>query len=170
MDSGNTHPSFPPAEIKTIDQEQPQVGTTVDVQASGGHTGNPMTNDIHGQPLSYGDFAHGQPHFEGGSVSRGLDYPGWYSNEGQPPSLGAIRPGVLSHPSGGNQMYTDGLPPSFTDFDRRETSHTGTSTGREVPEEYEFAGMSLTGNNFRRLHPDGFSKDRYGRSKRTTIA
>lgn len=169
MDSGKTPPSFPSKVTHTIDQEQPQVSTTEDVQAFGAPDRNPMAADIYGQPMSYGGFVHGQQNslnqFQGGSVSRGLDDSGggWYSNDAQPPSVGAIRPGVISHPSGSNQIYSYGLPPSFNDFDRRETSQTGTSTSGVVPEAYEFAGMSLTGNNFRRFHPDAFNKDKYGK-------
>ncbi|KAI3781112.1 hypothetical protein L2E82_11113 [Cichorium intybus] len=67
--------------IQTIDQEQPQVGTFVDAEAFGGPIGDPVAADIHGQPLSYGNFVHGQHNslnqFQDGSVSRGLDHAGW---------------------------------------------------------------------------------------------
>ncbi|CAH1433447.1 unnamed protein product [Lactuca virosa] len=152
MYSGNTPPPFPSAAILAIDQDQTQVVTSVVEQAIGGPIGgNPITADIHGQQNSLNQF-------QSGTFSRGIDYVDWYSGGGQPPSLGAIRPVVISQPSGSNEIYSDGLPPSLNDLGRREPSQTGASTGREVADAHEMAGMSLTRNNFRRLYEDSYSK------------
>lgn len=154
-------PSFSSV-IQATDKEETQIGTTVDVQAFGGSGVNPKAVDIHGQPMPYGGFVHDQQNslnqFQDGSISRGLDHVNWYSGGGQPPSVGAMRPGVISQPSGSNQLYSDGQPPSLNDVGRRETSQTGVSAGHEVADAHEMAGMSLTRNNFRMLYAASYSK------------
>ncbi|KAI3781111.1 hypothetical protein L2E82_11112 [Cichorium intybus] len=77
MDSGDTPPSFSSV-IQSTDKEETQIGTTVDVQAFGGSGVNPIATDIYGQPMSNGNFVHGQQNslnqFQDGSISRGLDH------------------------------------------------------------------------------------------------
>lgn len=76
----------------------------------------------------------------------------------QPPSFNAVRPFVPSQPSGGGDLHNnnnnnDGqLPPSFNDIAPRERSQTGTSSSTGVQmSDQQVAGMSLTGNNFRKF-------------------
>ncbi|KAL7589848.1 hypothetical protein Lser_V15G39960 [Lactuca serriola] len=148
MYSGSTPTPFPSPAIQGIDQDQTQVVNSE--QAIGGPIGgNPITADIHGQQNSTNEF-------QAGTFSRGIDYADWYSGGGHPPSLGAIRPVVISQPSGSNEIYSDGLPPSLNDLGRRQPSQTGAST--EVADAHEMVGMSLTRNNFRRLYEDSYSK------------
>ncbi|KAI3669086.1 hypothetical protein L6452_40309 [Arctium lappa] len=80
----------------------------------------------------------------------------WYDDGCQPPSVSAMRPVVVSQPSGGgNQMSTGGQPPSLNDVGRRGASQTGESlTGNQpMVDEEEVVGMSLVGNRFRDVFP-----------------
>ncbi|KAI3508644.1 hypothetical protein L1887_23653 [Cichorium endivia] len=155
MYSGNESPSFSSwAEMDRAGyfQEQVQTGTTVDAQPYGGSVNNPMAAqhaDIHGQPLSFGDWEYRydqqtslnqwQTGFSpiSGSYER-YTYerppsiedvrPSFVSQTpdsdqrysyGEPPSVGAVRQVFVSQPSGGDQIYSDGQPPTLNDFHRR---------------------------------------------------
>ncbi|KAI3725810.1 hypothetical protein L1987_65605 [Smallanthus sonchifolius] len=76
----------------------------------------------------------------------------------QPPSIGTVRPMVISQPSGGGDHYADGQPPSLDAVGRRPTSQTGPSfTGNPTSDPESVAGMSLTASNFKLYDPKAFN-------------
>ncbi|CAH1426806.1 unnamed protein product [Lactuca virosa] len=61
-----------------------------------------------------------------------------YSSGAQPPSIGNVRPIVVSEPSGSSQMYSDGQPPSVNGVCRQAPSQSEASCTRyEGPDEHE---------------------------------
>ncbi|KAI3669089.1 hypothetical protein L6452_40312 [Arctium lappa] len=123
--------------------------------------------DSYGQAApANGDSSHApkvnslnQPQHE--TVNRELGHVDWCNDGGQPPSVSAVRPVVVSQPSGGNQMSMGGQPPSLNDVGRRGASQTGESlTGNQpMDDEQELAGMSLVGNKFRDVFPMAYRNE-----------
>ncbi|KAL8251478.1 hypothetical protein R6Q59_035171 [Mikania micrantha] len=80
------------------------------------------------------------------------------SSFGQPPSESAVRPIVVSQPSGTGNSDVYDQPPSLNDAGRREGSQTGPSlTGHS--DAVAEPGMSLPAHRFKKHYPNAFQKD-----------
>ncbi|MFS7970050.1 hypothetical protein Hanom_Chr09g00816431 [Helianthus anomalus] len=79
--------------------------------------------------------------------------------EGQPLSIGSVRPLVPSLPSGEYVAYPQ--PPSLNDVrGPQQGSQTGPSlAGNPGFDPEAAAGMSMTAANFKRMGPNAFNKD-----------
>ncbi|KAJ0893267.1 hypothetical protein HanPSC8_Chr09g0375711 [Helianthus annuus] len=75
--------------------------------------------------------------------------------EGQPLSIGSVRPLVPSLPSAEYDAYRQ--PPSLNDVRGPQGSQTGPSNPGFDPE--AVPGMSMTASNFKRMGPNAFKKD-----------
>lgn len=79
------------------------------------------------------------------------------TSDAQAPSIGSVRPYVVSQPGGG--FYSnDQQPPSHSDIHRREGSQIGSLLTADHPQGVE-PGMSLTRNNFKLFYPIAFQKE-----------
>lgn len=80
----------------------------------------------------------------------------------QPPSVGSVRPIVVSNPSagyGGVYNYGSGQPPSLNDVGPRPGSQTGSSLTGNPSAGLVVPGMSMTAPNFKIYNPNAFQKD-----------
>ncbi|KAI3784501.1 hypothetical protein L1987_43600 [Smallanthus sonchifolius] len=76
----------------------------------------------------------------------------------QPPSIGTVRPIVISQPSGGGDHYADDQPPSLNAVGRRPASQTGPSfTGNPTSDQESGAGVSLNASRFKMNNPNAFN-------------
>ncbi|KAI3669083.1 hypothetical protein L6452_40306 [Arctium lappa] len=123
------------AAMKTSDQEQFQIGGQINQPW-------PKQQSVDNPPL-------GSTH----------DY---YEYGGQPPSVGDMRPLVISQPSGSRDlMSVDGQPPSLNDVGGRGESQNGgsfTGGGNQMFDPQAFVGMSLVGKNFKKMYPMAYEK------------
>ncbi|KAL8251475.1 hypothetical protein R6Q59_035168 [Mikania micrantha] len=80
------------------------------------------------------------------------------SSFGQPPSESAVRPIVVSQPSGTGNSYVYDQAPSHSDAGRRKGSQTGPSFTGD-PDAVAGPGVSLTASLFKKHYPNAFQKD-----------
>ncbi|KAJ0534482.1 hypothetical protein HanRHA438_Chr09g0401331 [Helianthus annuus] len=152
MNPDEPPPSLSSTAIRSSDQAGGQ--TTVDSMAT--HTYN--------QGMSFSAHFPAQANslnYEGG-LNRGLNYNSYgYSYGEQPPSMGAVRPIMVSQTSGGVDHYANnGQPPSLNAVGARQGSQTGPSyTGNMIADPEALAGMSLTASTFKLVDPNAFQKD-----------
>ncbi|KAL8251488.1 hypothetical protein R6Q59_035181 [Mikania micrantha] len=130
-------------------QETPHVDAITDAQT---------VYDPTDPPSILNPTANNQDGFDAGMSFSGRLGNSYNSSVGQAPSVGAVRPIVVSQPSGTGNNYVYHQPPSYNDATRRDGSQTGPSfTG--YPDAVAESGMSLTAPQFKKQNPNAFQKD-----------
>ncbi|KAL8251479.1 hypothetical protein R6Q59_035172 [Mikania micrantha] len=130
-------------------QETPHVDAITDAQTVQGPTDPPSILN---------PTANNQDGFDAGMSFSGRLGNSYNSSVGQAPSVGAVRPIVVSQPSGTGYRSVKDQPPSLNDVGKRDGSQTGPSfTG--YSDAVAEPGMSLTAPHFKKQNPNAFQKD-----------